>query len=442
MLSLKEIIAATGGVPGDIENPGLRPSGVSTDSRTIAQGELFVALQGPNFDGHRFLAQAFEKGAVAAIVSNKDVDLPRVINVADTLKALGEIARFHREKLDIPVIMITGTNGKTTTKNILRDLLSLKYNTYANPGNFNNLIGLPSSMMEITAEHEVAVLEAGISEKGELTRLAEIAKPTHGLLTNIGPGHLENLGTVEGVLDAKWKLVEALKKSGGKVYLNADFSMLMERARAEGVDAKTFALLKDADFKPESFAYGMDGTEFKLKGQEFHLSLLGGGNLSNAVAALAMAAEEFDIPLSQSVEVIERVKPERFRLQRREVNNLHLLIDCYNANPVSMKEALELLTLFPAPRIAVLGAMLELGSQAQRYHHEILEMARDTMDLLIITGPYSELYPRHEGVLFIPDKHKAAEELHKRLLPGASVLIKGSHSCALEDIVSELWGGA
>lgn len=438
MLSLEEIVRATGGTPQDIDNLGLRPSGVSTDSRTIEQGELFVALKGPNFDGHDFLEQALEKGAVAALVS-ADTPLARTIKVKDTLKALGDIAAFHRKTLDMPVIIISGTNGKTTVKNILKDLISLEYKAYVNPGNFNNLIGLPLSVMEITKGHEVAVLEAGISQRGEMTRLAEIARPTHGLLTNIGPGHLEGLGTLEDVFEAKWELAQAIRSAKGILYLNADYPEFIRRAKKEGILPRTFALQEEAEFAPTDIHYSTDGTSFKLKEQEFRLPLLGPGNLSNAVAALGVAASEFNIPFSQAAQVLADVKPERWRLEHRQVGDVHLLIDCYNANPVSMRESLEILTLFPAPRIAVLGAMLELGNESRRYHHEILELARDTADLVIITGPSSELYPTHEGVILIPEKAKAAEELHKRLVPKASVLIKGSRGCGLEDIVSQLW---
>ena len=441
MLSLDEIIRATGGTPRGIDDLALTPTGVSTDTRSIEQGELFVALAGPNFDGHDFLEQAFEKGAVAALVS-KDLHLARTIRVADTLRALGDIAQAYRMRLDIPVVLISGTNGKTTVKNILSDLLSLRYKTYANPGSFNNLVGLPVSVLAIARNHEIAVLEAGISEKGEMERLCEISRPSHGLLTNIGPGHLEGLGTLQEVFEAKWELAQAIRLRKGKLYLNADYPEFLKRARTEKIAYKTFGIQAQAEFTPADVRYGMDGTKFKLNEQEFHLPILGAGNLSNAVAALSVAVGEFGIPLPQARSVLSEIKPERWRLEHRRVGGLDLLIDCYNANPVSMREAFGLLTLFPSPRIAVLGAMLELGKESERYHHEILELARDTADLVIITGPHSDFYPKHEGVLFIPDKSKAAEEIHKRLLPEASVLIKGSRDCALEDVVSKLWGGA
>jgi UDP-N-acetylmuramoyl-tripeptide--D-alanyl-D-alanine ligase len=441
MLSLDEIIRAVGGTPSGIDDLALTPTGVSTDTRSIEQGELFVALAGPNFDGHDFLEHAFEKGAVAALVS-KDLPPARTIRVADTLRALGDIAQAYRMSLDIPVVLISGTNGKTTVKNILRDLLSLRYKTYANPGSFNNMVGLPLSVLAIEPKHEIAVLEAGISEKGEMERLCEISRPSHGLLTNIGPGHLEGLGTLQEVFEAKWELAQAIRSRKGRLYLNADYPEFLKRAMKEKIAYRTFGVQAEAEFTPADVHYGMDGTEFKFNGEEFYLTLLGAGNLSNAVASLAVAAGEFGIPLPEAATVLSEAKPERWRLEHRKAGDLNLLIDCYNANPVSMREALELLTLFPSPRIAVLGAMLELGKESERYHHEILELARDTADLVIITGPHSDSYPKHEGVLFIPDKSKAAEEIHKRLLPEASVLIKGSRDCALEDVVSRLWGGA
>lgn len=437
MLSLERIVAATGGAPGGIDDMALVPMGISTDSRSIVQGELFVALAGPNFDGHDYCAEAFEKGAVTAVVS-RDME-GRTIKVDDTLIALGDIAKACRDDLDIPVVMITGTNGKTTVKNLLRDLLSLKYEVYANPGNFNNLIGLPLSVMEITAEHEIAVLEAGINQPGEMARLAQIARPTHGIFTNIGPGHLEGLGSLADILDAKWELADAVKARDGRMYLNADYPQIVKRARDEALRFETFALQEGAKFKPQNVLYTTEGTSFTLMGQEFSLPLLGPGNLANATAALSVAVGEFDIPLAQAAEVIAEAKPEKWRLEHRMAGDVHLLVDCYNANPVSVRESLDLLTLFPEPRMAVLGAMLELGDESERYHHEILELARDTADLVIITGPHNELYPPHEGVLVIPDKSKAAEELHKRLVPGATVLVKGSRACALEDVVSELW---
>lgn len=441
MLSLEEIIKVTGGIQAGIDDTSLVPSGVSTDSRSIAQGELFVAIKGPTYDGHDFVQDSLEKGAVAAIVSN-EVPIPRTIKVKNTLTALGDLAQEWRMRLDIPLILISGTNGKTTVKNICRTLLGVRLNTYANSGNLNNLIGLPLSLVQITEQHEAAVLEAGISAKGELARLCEIAKPTVGLLTNIGPGHLEELGTLENVFEAKWELARYIGDSGGTLYINADFMEFTKRARKERIRFRTFGVKEDAETKPENIRYGIEGTRFVLGGYEFHLPLLGPANLSNAIASLAIAKGEFDIPLAEAAVVMDELKPERWRLEHRLVGDTHIIADCYNANPVSMKEALELLTLFPAPRIAVLGAMLELGSESARYHHDVLELARDTADLVIVTGPHSQLYPYHEGVIFIPDKSKAAEELHKRLIPGATMLVKGSRGCALEDIISELWGTA
>ncbi len=438
MLSLKQIIQAVDG-KSDIEYLELSPSGVSTDTRTIEQGELFVALLGETFDGHDFIEDAFRKGAIAAIVS-KDVHLPRVIKVADTLKALGEVARFHRNTFNIPLLLISGTNGKTTVKNLTSSILSAKYKTYANPGNFNNLIGLPLSILEINNTHELAVLEAGISKKGELSRLAEIAKPTCGLLTNVGPGHLENLVSLEGVFEAKWELARNVKNSGGTMYLNADYDEFLRLARKENINYRTFGIQANAEFKPLNVRYGIDGTRFFIKDQEFHLPLLGAGNLSNAIGAIAVSVGEFGTTLPEASAILTGVKPEKWRLEHRVIGKAHFLIDCYNANPTSMRESLSLLTLFPEPRIAVLGAMLELGADSEYYHKTILELAKDTADLVIVTGPYSECYPKQEGVLYIEDKHAAAEELRKRLLADTSVLLKGSRSCKLEDIISELGG--
>ena len=441
MLSLEEFVKATGGSPMDLPDLSVEPSGVSTDSRTIEQGELFVALQGPSFDGHDFTKQAFDKGAVAALVS-RDLSLPRTILVRDTLKALGDAAQTYRRKFDIPVVVITGTNGKTTTKNLLRDILSVKYKTYANPGNLNNLIGMPLSIFELEAGIEVAVLEAGINHKGELTRLAEISSPTLGLITNIGPGHLEGLGTLEDVLEAKWELASAVKKSHGTMYLDSVYPALIERAEQSGVDFRTFTADQEAEaeFKPSVYHQDTEGISFTFRTQEIKMKLLGVSNLSNAVAALSIASGEFNISLVEAASILEKVGPEKWRLENRRIGDINLLLDCYNANPVSMRESLGLLTLFSAPRIAVLGAMLELGTESDRYHHEIIELARDIADLVIVTGPFSELYPRHEGVMFIEDKKKAADELRKRLVPGASVLIKGSRACELEEVAAETWG--
>ncbi len=439
LLSLEEIISVTKGKAQGIEDVSLRPTGVSTDSRTIAQGELFVALRGPNFDGHDFLENAMGKGALSALVSS-DMKMPRTIVVKDTLFALGEIARAHRANINIPVIVITGTNGKTTVKNLLKALLSVRYKTYANRGNRNNLIGLPLSLLEIDESFEVAVIEAGISQKGELTRLCNIAAPTHGLITNIGPGHLEELGSIENVLEAKWELGQAIARLSGTLYLNKDYPELMKRSSNEGITPVTFAVQSNTDFTPENVLYGVNGTSFKIKDQSFTLPLLGAGNLVNALAALTVAVKGFGLTLLEAATVLTEARPEKWRLELREVGDIHLLLDCYNANPVSMKEAFSLFTLFPAPRVAVLGAMLELGEETTRYHEEVIEMARDTADLVIVTGPHAELYPPHEGILIIPDKQKAAEELRKRLLPGASVLVKGSRACALEDVVAQIWG--
>jgi len=385
-------------------------SGVSADSRSIKPGELFIALTGENFDGHGFVEKAIEKGACGAIVSGQwsvaggqqKLLTGFIIEVDDTLKALGDIAMLWREKHQILVVAITGSNGKTTTKEMAALILSQKFRVLKTEGNLNNLIGLPLTVLNIDDSHDVAVLELGMNSFGEIARLSEICKPDIALITNVGSGHLEGLGSIEGVAKAKGEILEGLK-AGGTFVFNADDSYIREIAKgwkgnlvsfgidSPGADVKT--LLTDY-----SCCYGSGvAISMHLKEKTLSAKLMGLGlhNVYNATAAAAVGVA-MGIGLEEIRKGLEEWRPFRGRFELHRLDcGVNLIDDTYNANPNSVAMALKTLAdVKGAGRgIAVLGDMLELGAYAEEAHYEIGKKAASTgVDCLFLMGPHSSIH--------------------------------------------------
>jgi UDP-N-acetylmuramoyl-tripeptide--D-alanyl-D-alanine ligase len=452
LFTIDDILLATGGVI--IGNGADRVCGVTTDSRAAQSGELFVALRGERFDGHDYLNAASDRGVRVFLVaadwsaSRKPSDYCLWIAVADTLRGLGDLAAFHRRRFSIPVAGITGSNGKTTTKEMLAAILDQTGPGLKTIGNLNNLIGLPRMLLQLTAGHRWGVLEMGMSEPGEIDRLAEIAGPRVGVITNAHPAHLESMGSVEAVARAKGELFLRITSGGCAVY-NADDPLVARSPSPDGVKRLSFGL-HGADVSATGIRrVGRRGQEFILHipGASLPVTLkaLGLHNIYNALAATA-AAFALGVEPAQIRAGLERFIPYAGRLNLEKVNGIVLIDDSYNANPASMRAALVTLAEIKdeSRGIAVLGDMLELGEETGEAHMEVGRLAAVCADRLYLLGAMAGFVAagaREGGLpaerIVIADSHAAIlDDLRRTATKGDCILVKGSRALRME-IVAE-----
>jgi len=454
--TIEEIITATGGRTDPLAGKGATVRGISTDSRTLRPGNLFIPLRGPHFDGHDYLSQAVSRGAAASLTEEVVSGLPiPVIQVPDTLIALGDMAAACRRRFDAPVVGVTGSVGKTTTKEMLSNILALSRPGLKSAGNFNNLVGLPKSLLELNQQHHWAVLEMGMSRRGEIARLTEIAAPTVGILTNIGPAHLEELQDLAGVARAKGELFANLPP-GGTAVINGDDPWAAGLPVANGVRRLLFGMDANAQVRAENVSVEAEGCRFRLVlpagAWTLRLPLAGRHNVINALAAAA-GAWALNIPGEQIVAGLQNCTPSRGRLEQIPLGNGVLLLeDTYNANPLSVAAALQTLAELAGggKRIAVIGDMLELGAAAAEWHREIgLEVARRA-DFLIALGDHAADLVGGARAGGMPSGHarkvagheQAVAQLSSWIEPGARILVKGSRGMTMEKvtaILAELW---
>jgi len=428
-------------------------SGVSTDSRTVGKGELFVALRGENFDGNRFVARAFRRGAAAAIVDSRagraGAGTKPVIVVRDGVKALGALAATYRRKFSIPVVAVAGSNGKTTAKEMIAAVLAKKFRVLRTRGNLNNHIGVPMTLFEIRRGHEIAVIEIGTNHFGEVKRLAEMAVPTHGIITNIGREHLRYFRDLSGVARAEGELYEHLEEEGGTVFVNMDDAWLRKMSGRMGSGKKvTFGfsgtgrtvqggrILIDRRGRAEFTVKRKSKKSFKIS-----MSVPGTHNASNGLAAAAVGLE-FGVGQRAVRSAIAAFRAVGKRMETVKAGGVTILNDTYNANPESVESALETLSLFSGDgkRIVVLADMLELGKNAVKEHERIgRAVAKLGFTELLCHGPLARRYctgsrrGRHYA-----DKRHLARDLRKTALPGDVVLIKGSRGMKMEEVVVDL----
>ena len=461
MFSVADILEATGGklLKGGAE---IRFSSVSTDTRTIKQGALFIAIKGPNFDGHNFIEEAISRGAIGAVV------IPStqwgegkvkgsgfvIIEVKDTVKAMGDIAKAHRIKFNIPVIAITGSNGKTTTKEMTAAILAKKYNVLKNEGTENNFIGVPSTLLRLDSRYEIAVLELGSNHSGEIARLAEIAQPSLAVIVNAGPSHLEFFNTVDNVRKEKLSLLKRLGSGdlsvingddldGSAVY--GDDARLVKEAKAMRDEVVTFGLSEGCDFRATEVKEGERGIDFILNSdRRFHLNFLGRHNIYNAIAAVA-AGSLYGVSAEEAAAVLKDFKLPKLRMEFIEEDGIKFIFDCYNSNPSSMAGAIETIKeMNPSGRkILVAGDMLEMGKAGPDLHKNIGRLAAAAgVDILMGVGPLSGFIlegAQEEGIgekslLRFENSAAAAKALKDILKEGDLVLVKGSRGMKMEEI--------
>lgn len=455
MFSLQEIVQATGGnVRGEM--PGASVSGVSTDSRSVLPGELFVPLKGDRFDGHDYLPAVFDKKVRLVLAEESRIPLltlpadVTVVMVADTLRALGDLAAFHRNRFRIPIIGITGSNGKTTTKEMLASVLESLGEGLKTKGNLNNLIGLPQMVFQLNDSHRWAVLEMGMSEFGEIDRLAEIAAPQTGIITNAYPAHLANLGSVEGVARAKGELFQRLKAGDTAIY-NADDPFISVTPIPEGVKRSGFGL-HDADITAVNITpCGNEGQKFNLnigdKSAEVMLHAFGTHNIYNALAAAA-AADSLGMPIESIAAGLASFTPYDKRFNLAELGPIVLVDDSYNSNPASTGAALLTIRELKGENraIAVLGDMLELGEESLAAHRDVGHLAATCVERLYLYGPMGADVaeaaleggmPENE-VIHAASHDEIVQDIVKDHLDGDYILVKGSRGMRMDLLSTEL----
>ena len=422
----------------------LQSTGVTTDSRRCPAGSLFFALRGETFDGNAFAAQALKDGCAYAVIDNPKYlpeGDPRYLLVDDCLKALQALARHHRRALGTPVIGITGTNGKTTTKELMAAVLSRKYALHYTQGNLNNHIGVPLTLLGLRPEHQLAVIEMGASHPGDIRELVDIAEPDYGLITNVGRAHLEGFGSFEGVIRTKGELFDFLREKGGAtVFVHEDNPYLKEMAH----DLKQVCYGTQAGLYVSGQMTGNSpclALQWKAEGDtEAHpvqTRLIGEYNLPNALAAITVG-HYFHVTAEQIDQALERYAPHNNRSQLVRTTENTLIVDAYNANPTSMRAAIDNFHKMQAGhKMLILGDMRELGAESPALHQEIVDHleACGFKDVVLVGTQFAAT--RHRYPTY-PDAPALIAELHAHRPTGKTILIKGSNGMHLNTVAEEL----
>ena len=410
-------------------------SGVCTDTRSLDENQLFFALKGPSFNGDDFALKAIKNGALYAIVSEHCKEKnDKIIPVSDPLKTLQDLAKFHRDRLEIPVIGLTGSNGKTTTKELINAVLSSEYKTLCTQGNLNNHIGVPLTLLGLQPSHEIAIIEMGANHQGEIAELCRIANPNLGLITNFGKAHLEGFGTIEGVIKGKSELYEHLIHVGGVIFFNEEDSIQKEKL-ATYDNRSSYGLVEEADTYLELLQTAPTLT-FKWENLELSSSLFGEYNALNIAAALAIASF-FEVDPTSVQQSINNYQAKQMRSEVRTINGKQLFLDAYNSNPSSLKVSLETFKSLNWENTAlVIGDMFELGEEAEKEHRAIV-------DLIIALG-FDKVYL--VGKHFQQTNHpfKGFEtttdllENFPESLRDKNIYLKASRSMTLEKVLDKL----
>lgn len=413
-------------------NTFLKCGSVCTDTRALKPGQLFVALKGENFDGNTFVKKALEAGAAAALASIPFAD-ERVLTVPDTLEALQQLAAYHRRQFHIPVIGLTGTNGKTTTKELIKAVLSAKYNVTATEGNLNNDIGVPLSVLKINADTQIAIIEMGASHPEDLKPLLAVAQPTHGLITNVGKAHLLGFGSFEGVKHAKGLLYDYLKAHDGTAFANADDPILQEMLWDREMTRIPYGM-EGVSLLPTSASQPFVQLRF-ADGYVLKTHLVGAYNANNILAALKIGWL-FGVPEEDARAAVEAYIPSNNRSQLEKTAKNTLIVDAYNANPSSMAVALDNLALCEGRKAALLGDMRELGADSAAEHLRIA----DTLDRFDIVYLVGEEFTKAAAGRYkcFASSQELAEYLKTNPIEGCTVLVKGSRGIRMENVIASL----
>lgn len=424
--------------------PPLRASGWSIDSRTVNPGDVFFAIKGEKHDGHDFVAQAFERGAIAAIASDSVETKYPVFQVPDTLVALQQLGVWARRRWAKPIVAVTGSAGKTTTKDIIAQLLGTRFNVGKTTGNLNNHLGLPLSLLRIPDAAEAGVLELGMNHTGEIRFLASLAEPQIGVVTNVGYAHIESFASVDAIALAKRELIESLPADGVAI-LNADDDRVLRFREVHPGRVVTYGMSREADIRAEEVTLSTEGIEFSVGRIAFHSVLIGRHGLSNILAGIAVA-DSFGIPLVDLVTAVSQLTYGKMRGQRKLWCGITVLDDCYNSNPDAAKSMIDVLHDEHATRrIAVLGEMLELGNWTEPLHRDVgVYTAQAGIDVVIgihgaarvLVDAAREGPPKGAQTYFFDSPEQAGEFLRHFAQPGDAILFKGSRGTHVENALA------
>ena len=414
----------------------LESTGICTDTRSLKKGNLFIALKGPNFNANKFAGQALENGAIHAIIDDASFEIPgKTTLVNDGLEALQQLAIYHRGKLKIPIIGITGSNGKTTTKELIHNVLQAHYDTFATKGNLNNHIGVPLSLLSINQDHEIAIIEMGANHVGEIAQLSAISKPTHGLITNIGKAHIGLFGGIEGIIRGKSELYDHLIKNQGTIFVNQNQEILMNMTKR-----MTSPVLypNDGGFYQCSILNADPYVKIKTEeGEELTTKLIGAYNFDNIATALCIG-KYFKVPAPKANQAVANYTPENNRSQIIQKNSNSIILDAYNANPSSMEKALENLSrMEAAKKIAIVGDMFELGDETKTEHARVGKLLSELeIQEAFFCGDFMEAaYKTFGSGHYMKTKDELIAHLKENKFTDATILIKASRGMALEDLV-------
>ena len=435
-------------------NGNKKVTSVSIDTRTLEKGDIFIALKGENYDAHNFVEEAVKKGASALIVEKNNINFDSVpiIVVEDTLKALQDFAHYYRMTFsDLKVIGITGSAGKTTTKDMVEGVLKSKYKVLKTKKNLNNHIGVPLTLLELEGDEDFAVIEMGMSSIGEIRKLSRIARPQIGIITNVGPSHLEELGDVETVAQGKSELIEELPGSGTAV-LNYDNNYVRKmKKNFQGENIIYYGFNENADVYVKDINEGVEGNRYTInyRGEEvvLYITRPGKHNIYNALSAV-IAGRENGIEWSSIQSGINNADYSELRMDIKKANNFRIIDDTYNANPLSVKAGINVLTVISNNRsIAVLGDMLELGDYREQAHRNVGKyVASKGVDFLICCGELARYFAsgakeagmEKKSIFKVLSNSEAIEVLENLINPGDTLLIKGSRGMEMEEIVDAL----
>jgi len=436
-------------------------TGISIDSRTTKAGDCFFAIAGENFDGHDCVADAFAKGAACAVVS-KDIGDKKyadksILKVPDTVKALGDLASQYRRQAGFKVVAITGSAGKTTTRQIAYQALNQRFRVHQSPKSFNNNIGLPLTLLTAGLDCRIVIAELGSNHPGEIAHLTRIAAPDIAVVTNVHPAHLEGFGSLQTIIEEKLSISEGLTP-GGVLIINADFDELVSACRAKGTKFVTFGKSDGADYQGRNIRYEASSSRLTIDDTQVHLPLAGPGNLENTLAAWAVCSQ-FDMTIDDFAQAVSKLSPVSMRTELLQIGTLMILSDCYNANPASMKIALDILTGLDPTRkrrlVFICGDMAELGTQTERLHAELgTAIPQAKVELLIAVGKYAKItagaakttdernLDSHESkplqIKCFEDALSVCNNLHEFIKDYDIILVKGSRTARLETVVEKL----
>lgn len=416
----------------------LNATKVCTDTRKLEQGDLFFALSGPNFDGNKFAQQALNMGASAVVIDqlNLDLESENVFVVKNSLETLQALATYHRQKLNTPLIALTGSNGKTTTKELIREILAAKYKVLATEGNLNNHIGVPLTLLKLKPHHQIGIIEMGANHPGEIAQLSEITKPNWGYVTNFGKAHLEGFGSLQGVIQSKSELYKYLISQKQNILINGDD--LEQVKQTQGHKITRYGHTQEADFHWEILNTDEEGVRIQFQGNSYPSKLYGAYNRSNIAAALSFGAL-FNVSVEAAQKALYNYVSKNNRSQKIKIHQTEYILDAYNANPTSMLAALEAFDQEKKlKKVVVLGDMMELGSTSAIEHQNILDHCLDlSIERIITIGKqfYASSNPNEKI-----DKYETLSAFMESFelvnWEFDQVLIKGSRALELEKLIS------